>query len=383
MIEVTDKLLRALTRPHIKVSRVTITDSSGSTLVPDLRVEGGNVQVERNSSIRRRTNIRLYDHERKYAPTEWNDLLHPLSGNELKLYRGVRFEDGDEELVPLGVFDPYATDISESGDNVNIGVDAYDRARKVERARLHRPYHVPIATNYGTAIRDLIEHQVPGLSFGFVSVDFLTPVLRFGASGEEQGGGDPWRYAQEMAESIGYELFFDVYGVCRLAPRPDPRNAPVDWYYLEGEEAVFMSVQRRITKEETYNRVIVSGNNSSIEEGEDPIRGEAWDDNPDSPTYVGGPFGDIPTFLQSEFVVTPEQAGELAQARLNQVLGVQETVNLTALTNPAHDVGDIIHIAARRAGISTAYLIDRLNINLSASQSMNITVRERRTRSVA
>jgi hypothetical protein len=385
--EVTQRLIDALHGSHVIETRVQIQDDLGDIIVPNLTVEDGQVQLDDKNDIRRRANIRLYDYDGMHAPKEWNDILHPFSGNRLLLKRGVRFGPNDYDLVDLGMFDPYAVDITDSGENVNIGVDCYDLSRKIQRSRLLQPYQIEAGTNYRNAIRDLLLSRVPNLKLNFATVPFVTPELRFGASGEHQGGGDIWSYALEMAQHIGHKLYFDTHGVLLLEPITSSASKTPVWHFHDDDASTMMSIQVRKTMEETYNHVLVTGTTG---DDEPPVRGEAWDDNPNSSTYAGAVdpntnqpdgdsvFGDIPTFITSEHVRTEEQAEAVAHARLEQVLGYQQTMNITSVPIPVIEGGDVIHIKRERIGVYDLCIVDKYSMSLSASQGMNITMRERR-----
>jgi hypothetical protein len=399
----------ALSRSHQISVKVKVIDSTGSVIHDNLLVEGGNVQIDGNNAIRRTCNVRLYDSNGNMTPSDANDLLHPLSGNELVPYYGIvtGYEIYDDPYVyfqgdgsggqnkisttvarrrpvieefQLGVFKPYAVDITDSGENLNIGIDGYDRANKVQRSRLLEPYIVEAGTPCGQAIKALLSFKVPGLKYKFEPVTVPLPELRFGSSGD-QGGGDTWDYAKQMAESIGHELYFDSEGAVVLKRVRDPRQLPIAAAYIEGEQARFMSLQRRLSTQDTYNHVMASGQTTSEDT---PARAHAVDDNPNSPTYIGNPwgnssFGDIPFFLNSQYIATDEQAQLAADAKLNQLLGNTENINITAITDPRHEAGDIVEIKRERARVDYSYyVLEKANVNLAANITMNITVRERR-----
>lgn len=375
MYPVSDRFKKAIKVSHVMRSRVDIVAPDSTVLKEGLSVERGNVSIDGANAVRRRASTDLIDATGEYTPGDYEDMLHPLAHNEVRLYRGIRFSDGTEELVPLGVFDSERVTITDSGESVHLSLDLYDWTVKVQRARLLAPYIVPAGTNYGTAIRDLIESRVPGLKYNFSYIDAVTPELRFGSDDDNAGGGDPWKYAQEMAESVAHQLYFDVNKVVILKPIPDVRNDPVVWEYEEGPKAMVLSIQKQVSKAETYNHVIVMGENTDNDE---PVSAEAWDDDPDSPTWLDGPFGDVPTWLRSPYVTTESQAQQLADAKLNQVLGTQEQLTTTNIANPAHEVGDVIKVKRDRIKVDSRFVIDKMNANLSPMQSMNLTMRERR-----
>lgn len=371
MYPVSDEFKEQIKRPHKIVAKVEVLENG--VAIEELPIHEGNVTVDATSANRRRCNIQIAGED--YVPKDLEDLLHPLSGHELKPYRGLRLRDGTEELVPQGVFGIEDSDIQDSGESLTVATKGFDRSKVVERARFTDLYIIAEGTNYSDAIKDLIQDRRPGTTFYSTPVTHTTPPMLFG-SGGWSGGGDPWEKAQKMAESIGMELYFDSSGACRLRPVPKPSEQGSVWAYDEGPEAMFLSIDRKITREDVYNGVIAFGLNTSTNE---PVRIEVWDDDPNSPTYYLGSFGKVPTFYRSTMLLTSTQVTDAADAHLRKVLGTPEQVQFNSIVNPAHEVGDVITINRKRAGVdNTRHVIDKMNVPMRAANVMNITCRERR-----
>lgn len=371
MYNISNEFADLLRRSHTVVTKCEVLDSN-YVLQGVLTPTDGNVNVDRGADIRRRCNVTLVDNTETLTPDEADDLLHPLSNNRLRLFRGILLPDGTEELISLGVFDIFDSNISDSGEKLEIEVRGFDLSKSVQRARLLNNYHVPAGTRYDLAIRDLLSFKVPTLSFNIPTINFYTPPLVFGASGD-QGGGDPWKYASEMAEAVGYEIYFDTQGIVNMNPIPDPTQDPVAWEYKEGVDSMLLYIEKRTSKEDVYSRVVATGENSDLDE---PVKGEAIDDDPNSPTYIHGPFGDVPFFLRSEYIETVAQANEVAAAKLRQSQGVYEGLQIIATPNPAHEAGDILLVERAKTKVSSTYVLERFNVQLNVTQSNNMTLRK-------
>jgi len=376
MYPISDKFADAITRSHNIVTKVEVY-SSGS-LETTLVVSDGNITIDATNAIRRRANIVCNDPS--ITPHDAQDLLHPLSSNEIKLYRGLRFHDGSEELIPQGIFGIEDSDIIDSKESFSIRLKTMDRSRHCQRQRFTHPYHILPGENFAVAIRNLIESVLPNTTFNFMTTDLVTGSMTFGHQGWA-GGGDPWEAARDMAQSIGAELFFDEAGVCVLRSIPDVSQDPIVWYYHEGPNSMILNLDLRMTKDEVYNHVIVIGVNSTNED--DPIRAEAIDDDPTSPTYIGDPpgsskFGDVPTFFRSEMIRNESQAQQVADALLRQKQGTPQKIYFNAVVNPGHDAGDIISLSRERINLYGRNIIDRINIPLTAANISNVSCRERR-----
>jgi len=380
MYNISDKFKSYVQQSHKIVYKAEVL--SGNELITDqLNIVSGNVSVDSSSSTRRRARVKLVckDGDKVPSRNDFNSLLHPLSNNEIRLYRGIKFNDGTQELVPLGVFRIFDTNIEDNVDSLSIELSLFDRARLVERARLLQNYVVPMGTNYATAIKGIIEDGVPGLLYNFPPINFVTPQLVFGSSGD-LAGGDRWKYAREMASSIGHELYFNLNGIVTLRPVPNVSTGPTVWHYQEGPTSTMLYNTRRLSIENTFNTVIVRGESTTNEE---PVQYTAMDEDPTSPTYVGdppgsSPYGMVPTFLISNYVSTVEQAEEVAKARLRQVTGTTETMRVIVTVNPAHEAGDIIKLSRIRSKLSSRYVLDKFNVPLEYNGSMNFTMREGR-----
>lgn len=371
MYPITPKFAEALQRSHIVATRCEVLDTNYAILAV-LNVHQGNVSVDRRSAIRRSCKVTLVDVDGQLTPETAADILHPLANNRLRLYRGIKFDDGTEELISLGVFDIFDTNIKETGSTLEIELSVFDLAKSVQRARLLDNYTVPAGERYDLAIRDLLSFRVPTLSFNFPVVSFFTPPLVFGSSGGG-GGGDPWKYATEMAEAVGHELYIDTAGVVQLVPVPNPAVDPVVWDYETGELSTLLYIEKRMSKEDVFSRVVAVGQNTDLDE---PVSANAIDDDINSPTYIYGPFGDVPFFLRSEHIRTVAQAQQVADAKLRQSRGVYDGLQIITTPNPAHEAGDVVSVAHPRAKIANTYVIDKLNINLSTNQSNNMTLRK-------
>lgn len=367
MYPVSEGFTAALAQSHRIAARAELVTATDTYV---LDVTDGSVTVDGSAAVRRRCTVTLTDDSGKLVPADITDLLAP-NGNELKLYRGVTFADGSTELVPLGVFRITKPQVSGGRGTLVIRVDGYDRARAVQRARFTETYTIPAGTNYATAISDLLESRVTGLSFNLAATDHETSgPLVYGTSADN----DPWKDATELAKSIGFELFFDADGVCVLRPEPDPSAAATVASYAEGDNATILSVDRELSDEETYNHVVVSGESQTTT----PVRAEARDEDPSSATYYLGPFGDVPRFYASPLITTSAQAQDAADALLRRSLGLVEVVRFSAVPNPAHDVGDVVQVAYSAGRVDGLYVLDQFTVPLSAGGVLTATTRKRR-----
>lgn len=352
----------ALKHSHTVATRVELSAAPLHTVY----VTDGEVSVDGTAAVRRRCTLTMVDPEGTLTPANASAVLAPF-GNELKLWRGVQFPDGSEELVPLGVFVITQVTISDGIDGTTLQVEGLDRSIKVQRARFLSPYVIQAGANYGTAIRDAIASRNPWASFDFQPVTQTTPQLILG----EQVDHDPWKETQAMAASIGCELYFDANGICTL--RQVSTASTASWTYTEGREATLLGLSRKLTAEGTYNHVIVTGESASGP----PVKGEAKDVTPGSPTNVNSAYGDVPYFYASPLVVTQAQATQAAEAILTRVMGRTELVEFPAIVNPGHEAGDVVQITRAASKVADLFIIDTFTIPLNPRGTMKATTRKR------
>ncbi|MEP7115112.1 MAG: DUF5047 domain-containing protein [Ilumatobacteraceae bacterium] len=283
-------------------------------------------------------------------------VLSPF-GYEIAIRRGIVYTDGTTEMMPLGVF-PIQSSTAD-GLTLVTQISALDRSQLVKDARLEDAYQIVAGVNYATAIQNLIGAGVDGLTYQFAPVPFATPLLTFPAQ------ADRWDAAQGMAKSCGFELFFDGTGTLVLRPEPT-FTAPV-WTVAEGPDGVLVAASLAQDRGPAYNRVIATGENSSI--GTIP-RGVWTDAAAASPSRYSSGFGRKPRFYSSPFITTDGQAQSAANAIGASVAGVARSLSFSAIPNPALETGDPILVRRTALGIDEVHLIDSLTFDLTATGAM-------------
>lgn len=381
MHEVSDRFRAAITQSRTIVAKAHLYRQH-QMIASDIPILSGSTVDDASALIRKRLTI-------EFAPTD--DVLDLLpanypdhgglwpTGNELHLYTGIDFEDGtDPEYIHNGIFRVNRPQVQDDGDSIKVSVSGFDRGRTVQRAKFTTPYNIRAGVNYMTAIRDLLFSRIPWLTeedIDFMETEYTTPVLNFGPD------DDPWQQAVTMAASVGAQLYWDHHG--RAVTRPEP-NAEVDppvFDYFEGEDAILTSIGRDLDDENSFNGVIVSAESTS---NISPIRAEAWDTDPDSPTYYDpnnpaqSTYGANPKFITSEFVTTYAQGLAMAQSELRRELGIVEHIDFTSIVNPLHESNDVIALKRQRIHVDNVYILESINASIGDEGTMSGTTRRRR-----
>jgi len=214
-----------------------------------------------------------------------------------------------------------------------------------------------LATGLATLLRDRYSRIQVGFTATSVPETLAAPVY-FTDSG---GGSDPWGDLCKLAADHGYALYIDADGVAQMLLVPDPATAPLAYTYRPGATAIITDQTRVVPLARIYNGVVVTGEGSGIGT---PVCGEAWDENPASPTYRCGPFGEVGLPIISSVVTTVAQAQAVAAARLTLLLGRVEELSWSQIVNPALKPFDVVGVADA-AGVVTRYVIDQVTTPLT------------------
>lgn len=324
---------------------------------------GTTVQVDRNNKSRRTLSatftegVLLDPPNTTVVPSLANDLFSPL-GNEVKMFYGMRYDDGTIEYIQEGVFGNDELEIDDTGADLVINLTGSDRMAEVIKSGFISTVTIPPNTNVGTAIMTLMANAVVGFpwQFNFTPTDHVTPLTPLVYTPADDAG----TAGMELASNCGCALFFDPNGVLTFAPIPDPSQASTIWTYSEFQASLMDELKRTLNRTATPNYIIVDGTGPGVSA---PIRGVAIDDNPLSQTYIGGKYGRVRSYTTTDLVATQAQANDAANGKLLLRMGAFEAIEFKAVPKPDHDVDDVIAATRARAGIIAArYVLDSFTL---------------------
>lgn len=369
------EFFRAIRESHNIVSYVTAKSPTGQ--VVRLEATDGNVSIDRTADVRRRCTITCVDSTGKFSPRSATDLLTP-TGTEITVYRGIKYPSGIEEVVSVGVFrlsKVTITDTTSSIGTPGISLEGYDRSRTVSRDKFTEPYTIPQGTNVLDAIQAILARTFDNLTY-----DATTTTLTTTAPMVYDTSDDPWGAVSTLAAGIGCEIFFDATGNVVIAPPVDVDHLPApDWDFTEGIGCQMLGLNVVYTDEPGYNGVVLTGESTGDELP--PVRSVVWDEEPTSPTYHLGPYGEVPLFVTNSIVTTQADADSVATATLNSTIGITSQLSVTALVNPALEANDTVSVTRAKSGISGKYAIDSITVPMMASETAEITLRAKRVTS--
>jgi hypothetical protein len=366
MWAMSDKLIAALTGGGTVATELEFFQRDDPVAVLDSLILDGTVTAERQA-IRRSCDLTIIDREHTLTPGEASDLFGAWGRYEFQVKRGILFPDGTKELVPMGMFR-----IEElEGQWPRLNVRAYDRMYQIGKNEFHVPYVISANTNLIAAITDMAEDRWERpLSVNAVTSEHTTGTT---VTAYEEGG-NPAEALQNLGTSGGLQVFFDQVGELQIADEPDPSEAPPAWRFVEGERGTTLlsGLARRTITEGVYNGVVAVGESS--DGTVPPVRGEWWDYNPASPTYVFS-FGRRPRRYASPLLSTTAQATSAARKIGLASLGLTDGIQYPSLVVPGLDVSDVIYVRRPVQYVDDTHVLDQLSFQLRATGSMNVQTR--------
>jgi hypothetical protein len=374
MISAEPELMNTLQQSH-KVATKAVVVANQKDPIFELSVIDGNVRNDSTQKFRRTADAKLSDPTGSLVPRDLTDLLHPLSGNEVFLYRGAYVPElGRDSLCQVGAYRIVGSEITDSGSDLAITIKLADRGYRVSRSRVTQPLTYSSGSLLWSVLEDLLTLRYPDIEFG---VDFSTvrPTLTVPDSVIDRTD-DPWEMAVKWARAAGLDLYFDHQGMVFLdaLEQGDPKIDDVVWNFDEGALSTVLSTRRNLTADDTYNHVVCY---SQPTDGTTPVWGEAFISDTDHPLNIYGPMGDIPFFFSSNMFRDSAQCVMTAQALLYSHLGHTEHVHFNALVNPCLHDGDVVSVTRERSEILGYFSLDNLTIPLTAKRAMECDTRER------
>ena len=369
MEPVSEKWRLSLASGPVMTSRVEVLVGGLETQRVDMSpyLADGSLHVSRQQVMRSGT-LTFVDRDASglIVPTNPDSLLAPY-GNQLRVFSGLVYPDGTEELVAVGTLR-----ITKATSRYpNCTVEVSDRSWIVGNAKLETPWQVVAGTNWVDAIAELLNDRVPGVPLNFTDhplAETTTPSLVF----DEQA--DPWEALQTMAsQGCGCLLYFDPYGVARMRDDTGAPDQPVwtfdgkpnanlpydpdDWANL-----ALYDEQLDWDTSDTYNAVIITGSSSTNNAAS--FKGAAFDLDPMSPTRFDGPFGRKSLYETNELVQSNDQATQAARVRLQSVIGLAESLRIPAVCNPALAEGDTVLVIRPELGVQSLHVLDEFTVPL-------------------
>jgi hypothetical protein len=357
-----DGYRNALAGPHTRYVLVEVLDGTGAVLAPpDDRVGddgglafiGGTVTATLASRVTRTLSLTV---DQALYPALSTDLLAPY-GNQLRATMGIQFADGNRYAWVCFVGRIQSANLTPSG---TCQVECSDYADKVQEAGFLVPSNSQAGNSVNSEFVRLVSDGVPGAVFGTSDTFAQTvPVLTWDQ--------DRSAAIDEMATTVGayWYCLADGSFVMRRVPWTVPGNPILT--LSDGAAGTILGEPERL-RSDVWNSITVTGERA---DGTPPVYAIAEDTNPDSPTYVLGPFGRRHKPIRLQTPATQGSAQSAAQDYLRTSIALFETWAWTQPPDAALELGDIVSLNAYdRTGIIQVVSGFRLPLEVSASMEV-------------
>jgi hypothetical protein len=359
----TIEIIEAFESDLVRVARwVDIYEADNVTLWRQkVALTEGSVSVDMSRSERRNFQCTLYDDGTLgYGPGNfWYDKV-------LKPYRGVVFPNDDVWATPLGEFMP---------DNIErphfpnlISCACRDFVKKLRMDKFPDTTTFAAGLNVGNVI------QTIAVNGGVTKFNFATTTATLLADTTFERETERWQAIEELAQSIGFEVFFSSFGYLTFRPNVDPLLAPLSYTFRTGVGEVnlgsapeihlgnLVSFTKATTDTLMFNDVIVFGSSQTNA----LVWARATNTNINSPTRVAE-IGRRMKFIPSSFVPNNTAAQEVADSFLAVSALEQFDMNVSSIVVPWLEAGDAVEVLDPDAapGDPTRYLLSNFTIPMA------------------
>lgn len=366
MRPVSAAFLRTLTGSHNMIARATVCETFQTGTQPTgerIPILGGDVSLDGTAD--KWATLSLTTAGAGRWPAIGGDLTLAPYGNEIYVERGIAYSDIDFEYVGLGYFRIDSPEQDEAPDGP-ITIAAPDRMAGIIDARLLAPRQFAAGVTLGSVFDALVLEVYPAAVIVWDDGSAANTLARSMICTEDRFG-----FLNDIVRSLGKIWHWNHRGELSIRAVPDPASPVVE--VMSGRGGVLLSLSRRLTRERVYNAVVATGEATDTAA---PVRGVAYDNNVNSPTYFFGRFGPVPRFYTSSLLATDAQATAAATAMLRRELGLPYVADFTATPNPALEPWDAVRTRARDDQGAETHVLETLTIPLVQSGALSATTRE-------
>lgn len=311
------------------------------------------------------------------VPTTPTAPLSPVSGSIIKVSIGDPITGYS---IPYGVYETTKVDMEETSGGVEFSMEIADGSRKARRAKAWRPEEIPNLTPLREVVIALVGNWLPTRE----SEIYVTSTNHKSGLITLDVQDDRLEIMNELIRGVGMRANFNGNGKGDLivAPTSSLEDPPI-FHFVDGGNAKITSAKRGLSDETVFNGVIVMGESAGSDKP--PVRAEAWDLDPASPTYfdplrpTDSTYGPVPHFVTNQLITTEAQAQDAANALLPKVVGLSEVVTFECIPHFGMEIGDPIRLERPKLGLAGTFVVEAIRTPLTAAGGwMGVTCRERR-----
>lgn len=296
----------------------------------------GSVRCTLQSRVARQLSLTVPDW---MYPFSASDLLNPY-GNHLKVYRGIRYGSGDVDEFP--VFSGPITSVTPRGGGT-ASVSATDLAGEIVGTGFAAPARAAVGSLVTVEYKRLVKQAYPLATFGtFDNIMETVPELSY-----DTDRGAALDGLAKIAGAYWYPLADGRFVIRRVPWTVTPVMQPV--LLASGDEGTaldgtLISAYPTRSRSGVYSEVVVSSENT---DGGDPFSAAVQDLDPLSPTFVNGAFGRKTLQVRVTQAATQNAAYSAAKTLLRQSRALSESLQITCVTDPSLELGDVLEIHFR------------------------------------
>jgi hypothetical protein len=286
----------------------------------------------------------------------------------IRVWRGVKYNDGTEELVPVGTFMVDNADVTvERGMSV-VTITGSDLWKKLSKSQ----FGSPVSYTSGTSLNTIIAGLATEAGVTAMNLDPLPDRTATGkrinteiAFEADDIRGD---VLQKLATDYGLDIFFDPMGTLVSEDFRNPELREVAWVFGP-QDTMAYSIRSSFTDDRLYNHVVVTGTAASKTDPPGPVYvAEVKDTDPASPTSIDK-IGDRVYRLESGVLGTQDEVDQAALSLFYTVFLLSNKVEMDAVCNPALEGNDLVWVQETRfSEIDKRFLIGTLEVPLTSSQ---------------
>lgn len=344
----------ALSTSHTPYIKVDVLDGNRDLIMADLTILGGEVSASLTSRVTRTCTIAVDESLYPFAP---EDLLAPY-GNMIRATRGIVFADGTYFAWVVFLGRIQETTLNEDG---TCTVFCADPCADVVEVKFLTPENSQAGLSIANEVTRLISDAVPLATFGPFD-DFAVPVQ------ELTWQLDRAQALDELATTVGAFWYSLANGdfVLRRYPWTVP-SVPVT-AYADAESGSVLATRASRSRDSVFNSLTVTGERLN---GDMPVYATAQDDNPDSPTFIDGPFGRRHQLLRLQTPGSQGAAQGAASDNLKRLTALVDSWQWTMTVDAALELGDTVSLNVRgQTGI--IQVVASFNLPLSVDSTMTV-----------
>lgn len=362
---VSNAFLAAVTGSHLVAFRATALTSYQEGTSPSgtgIPVISGDVTLDATADVR--GTLDMFTDGTGWDTRPGRHLVQPY-GTELYVERGVVL-GGSVTWVGQGYYKIMSVEQAVSPDG-NLEITGSDRMQGIIDAQLPSPRSYAATVSVLSVFNDLVLGVYPAATIDF---DYDASLDQLGSP--QVADTDRHGFLADLVTTRGKVMYWDYRGHLVIKSPPDP-TMPV-LTVGAGKGGVLISADRTLSRNGVSNAVVVTASGSGTSAAPLAV---AYDNNPHSPTYYFGTYGQVPLTFSSPLITSYESAAATAILLLQKAITLPLTAVLTAVPNPALEPLDPLKVTyGRGAAPDTSMVIDTITIPLDATSPWTATVHD-------